>query len=603
MFRFHFTRKEFLLVVLVLFITLLMSSNSSKATPLQMNELGVAPVGTDWDTHNLSNHALSEGELKHVVTNSIVVGNTVHTVWMETTEIVGDQQTHELFYRSVPFGNTRKVGFSSTSSKDWPNSIYEFDLQAAENGRVCTTFGNKIWCNDYDEPLTFTDRSVVETKLILETNGNIHLVWVENGLSINQREIMYWQEATDTTKLISNYDTNSYILSLETLLDNDTLHIAWAEYDENGIFTPYYWNSLDETAQDVSVPNEEYATNFKLFKVNNDAIHLFWEAEFESEDRCPAHWTAGTSELLFDNQAICGYNFIFQESNGKFFVTWLSRDTNNGYHWNSDLTDPIQMFDSGVDASYIQALIGPDNTFHFLWLNSSESTLSYWNNVDQEILELSAGLSGNIQIYISRFVKTIFSSDGTLHVVWQSGTNNENDLYYWNSADETRSALSAPEFSDGSVSHEQITNPSTNNVQISWYEENRVHSWNNTSLTTTQLATLSEDDKLYELWFAADGSVKAVWSKPEAPASEDDDLFVWEENGAETNLSALAGTNGDINSVSYEDDQKVQVYMNDANEEFIFWAEDTGTTEDEDRFVAHPRVNLPEKVYLPVILR
>lgn len=566
------------------------------------------PEGTDWDTYNLSNHDLSEGELKTISSNSVAAGNIVHTVWMETTQIVGDQQTHELFYRSVPFGNTRKVGFSSSGSVNYPNNYYEFDLQAHENGRVCTTFSNKIWCNDYDEPITFTDRSVVEDKLIMGTDGNSHLVWVENGLGLYQRELFYWHESTQTKRLISNYDTHSYILSLETLLDDGTLHLAWSEYNESGRFTPYYWNSSDQTVQDVSTPNETYANNFKLFKGNDDAIHLFWEAEFESEIHCPAHWTAGNSELLFENQALCGYSYIFQEGGGKFFVTWLLQDNlykENSYHWNSDLVTPVQIFSSlpnGLDSEDVWAAIGSDNTLHFFWDNTSD--LYHWDSSNQTTANLSNGIAGGLSDNPKYLREALFSNDGTMHIIWEEGLFNEENLHYWNTKDETRITISDPIHSNGKPSHLQITDLPANDAQVIWYEDNHIHSWDIISSTTTQIMELAENDVLYELWFATDNSVKAVWSKPETLNSEDDDLFVWEANGSETNLSALANTNGDINSVFLGIASNiVQVIVNDAHEEFILWAEDTGTAEDEDFFVAHPQINLSEKVYLPLIQR
>ena len=215
-----------------------------------------------------------------------------------------------------------------------------------------------------------------------------------------------------------------------------------------------------------------------------------------------------------------------------------------------------------------------------------------------QIINVSNDLPGGLETF-THDLNTLFTDDGTLHIVWLEGDSGQEDLYYWNTKDKSRITLSDSSFANGKPKSTQIKELATNHVQAIWYEDDYLHTWDSNNATTTQLIALPTNHRFFELWFGPGNSAKAVWAEPEVINSNNDDLIVWESNGTETNLSTLAGTNGDINHVSYA--PPVQLFINEANQDFIFWVEETGTAESEDRFVAYPEINLPEKAYLPMI--
>ena len=566
-------------------------------------------IGTDWDTYNLSNYALSEGGVKRLNLAGAVSGNFVHAAWMEMTEQTEMEYTLELFYRKVPFGTTRKVGIKDTQPINYANKAQRIEMRSHNNGRAClATYTKYVWCNDYDEPVKFTNNEVKDLHFFMDDNGNAHLAWIEDvPIGFNHQELYYWSEPSKTKNVLSIFDSWSYILYLDVLFDGNDLHLAWNDFNEENIWTPYYWNSKEKAVVDLTMEGTTFSKSFKIFQDNQGNIHLFWESTNEQGDYCPVHWTENSADWLFSNHDLCGeensYSFI--GNNGKFIALWPANSSL--YYWDSEMTQPVspipilnelplkneELYIVSGGSSASKHIFDTNNTFHQF---SGYNDMYYWNSVELQRLNISGGTSG----LVGNHLELVLTDDGTLHATWVEGNFNEENLYYWNTRDKSLTIIAA--LSDDPIGRHKSIQISAHDIQVVWPDKNNINLWNSETMQTTLLTSYPEDTFVYELWFKPDKSIKAIWWQSEIDNNQNKDLIVFESNGAITNLSTLANTDGFINNLNYPSD-RLKLIQNETEQDFIIWAEDSGTSEGEDLYVAHPRINLDNAVYLPTVIR
>lgn len=576
---------------------------------------------THWQTMRLSDHTLSEGGLGEPI-NLVrtAAGNTAHAAWMERI----DDDNYELFYRQWPDHAIQQVGVVSPESSFGTAPYLNLQIVSQSNGRACLIYSlvveNEgtdlyVWCNDYPTPIHLSDNAltnddVYDRFLLMDSGHQAHVVWIEAAPGLNQRELFYWSESASTTSILSNYDTSSYILTPDVLLVGQTAHVVWSEFSEVGLFTPYYWNSASNIVNDLSIPDEFYALDTELVQDSVGGIHVFWLANFTSlGDGCVSHWKDGTSTVLSLPIGSCYTSDIevATDNQGQVHAAWLGdsqgqlRDTI--YYWNTVIS-ATTIITGNVRNSSLWIDARPNGDVDLLWTDEqvgpSNNGLFSWNSTSGEIKPLSDGIAGEVE-----YVVWDYSSDGTQHVVWKEGSYNRYDLFYRDTEAAETLHLSASDIITGDAKLPALNITAGDVVQVGWAEETlantpAIFQWQSDIMTTTQQVEMNPVPALPQfLWYSPIDTLQGVWTQPEYASPSD--MIAWQTGEEPSNLSELAGTNGDV-VLEYD---SIQLHEGANGRVFLLWAEETGTGEGVDVFGAWSTVSAPldYHVYLPIIRR
>lgn len=580
---------------------------------------------THWQTMRLSDHDLSEGGLgKTMNLIGTTAGDTAHAAWMERI----DEDNYELFYRQWPDHPIQQVGIVSPDLNFGLAPYLNLQIVSESNGRACLIYQLSVenegtdlylWCNDYVTPIHLSDNALTNDNvyarfLLMDSGNQAHVLWVEAAPGLDQRELFYWNEPTGTTRLLSNNNTSSYILTPDILLVGQTAHVVWSEYSEADLFTPYYWDSASDIVSDLSLPDQVYATNTELVQDSAGGIHLFWRADITGVgNACMIHWEEGQGAILSPLIDGCSsaYFEAATDNQAQVHAAWLGDSPGNTqdtlYYWNTTITATTIITGDVSNSGFSLWLTArPNGESNLLWTDepfgSPNNDLFFWNSNSGQIKNLSDGIAGDVN---NDSLVWDFSADGTIHAVWSEGNTNQHDIFYRDTQAAETLHLSGSQIITGDAELPAFTMMAGDVAQVGWIEETlantpAIFQWQSDVMTTTQQVEMNPVPALPQfLWYSPIDTLQGVWTQPEYASPSD--MIAWQTGEGPSNLSELAGTNGDV-VLEYG---SIQLHEGFNGRAFLLWAEETGTGEGVDVFGAWSTVSAPldYHVYLPIIRR
>ncbi len=581
-------------------------------------------------TARLSDHTQTEGGLGFLPNiRGVVAGNNAYATWVET--VAADN--YQLFFRQLPDGPIQTLPYSETvSMPGFPNRYIYLTAVGHENGRACFTWhevvanegGNLVlWCTDYSQKIdlsdnSLTDGNIVEAKMVFDAAGNLHVFWSESAPGPYQQELFYWEENGQTTTVLSNNSTNSYIISMDVLATNTNIYAAWSEYSPGGLFTPYLWDSTSDNVQDLSLPDETYATSMQFIEDANETIHLVWKGDLTltEPDACPFHWDSLSGQTTtiggINNGCLIANEIRHSQAAGNIHLVYVGADSNGNqdalYHWSPGGVQTL-ILDGVSNNSSLPILLFTDSsgTVHVVFPAAGD--MFYWNDNDQIPINISdAGILTQDVSFSG--VTALLDSNDVLHVAWAEtiDATGEDDLFYWRSDSGMTVRLSDTAVTSGDAQNPALNEDDNGIMHIVWQETAlgtglaALFHWDSTNTTTTLLANMgSASSVLRYLWADPADNWHAAWTRN---TGSDDDLFYFDETNGVINLSTQAGTNGEI----VYDIETIQ-RLDGPSAWYLLWAEDSGTEDAEDLLTAYaanpasPPPDLGNSIYLPMVQR
>ncbi len=581
-------------------------------------------------TARLSDHTQTEGGLGFLPNiRGVVAGNNAYATWVET--VAADN--YQLFFRQLPDGPIQTLPYSETvSMPGFPNRYIYLTAVGHENGRACFTWhevvanegGNLVlWCTDYSQKIdlsdnSLTDGNIVEAKMVFDAAGNLHVFWSESAPGPYQQELFYWEENGQTTTVLSNNSTNSYIISMDVLATNTNIYAAWSEYSPGGLFTPYLWDSTSDNVQDLSLTDETYATSMQFIEDANETIHLVWKGDLTltEPDACPFHWDSLSGQTTtiggINNGCLIANEIRHSQAAGNIHLVYVGADSNGNqdalYHWSPGGVQTL-ILDGVSNNSSLPILLFTDSsgTVHVVFPAAGD--MFYWNDNDQIPINISdAGILTQDVSFSG--VTALLDSNDVLHVAWAEtiDATGEDDLFYWRSDSGMTVRLSDTAVTSGDAQNPALNEDDNGIMHIVWQETAlgtglaALFHWDSTNTTTTLLANMgSASSVLRYLWADPADNWHAAWTRN---TGSDDDLFYFDETNGVINLSTQAGTNGEI----VYDIETIQ-RLDGPSAWYLLWAEDSGTEDAEDLLTAYaanpasPPPDLGNSIYLPMVQR
>jgi hypothetical protein len=351
-----------------------------------------------------------------------------------------------------------------------------------------------------------------------------------------------------------------------------------------------------------------YATGARLLPDGTGVMHVLWLSESTStgEDRCPMHWdtATGVTTNLLGDPAACAASGISSAGteSGTIHAAWQN-DPGWGeegiYYWNSSmLTATLVTEDGTVSYGFTHKLFAGGGKVHLVYTQDGE--WRHWEATEQVSRILSA---------TSTEQRYFMDDSGILRAGWleDQGSLDEAEwhVYYWDSAVLTKTLISDdPQLLGGRVREFEVGPGNSGQGAALWIQQradNDDHvlvKWDGTSGSPEIVDTL--DANIYgRLGFDDAGQGFATY-QANAPGGGHSDIYFWRErSGTITNLSAGAGAGaGDVVNLYGGD---TFLLANDAV--FVLWMEESGGGEGSDLFAAWFLPPLPEKVFLPAVLR
>lgn len=560
----------------------------------------------------------------------------IHVSWSEDTNT---NEGFDLFYRQLPSGETLNLsdhaqteGFGISSWQAVPSPDKNTAIIWAEYtpGVNSDLF---IWRDTYSAPLNLsalamTMGNVASSQLLIDSNSNAYVLWAENTINGSSSEELYlWNESTGVRQTLSPQDMfGGGISNLQAVLENDALYAIWSEYvgavEPGG---PFIWDSISNQRQNLSelMNPVSLPSSLQLAVTPLNTAHVFWaEAANNFENICPYHWdslTDTTESLVPDiNDCLFASLLSAQDANGQPHVIWtneIQTNTSGLYYWDISNSIPITVTEIIQDSdgtfrqnpNKFRLLISPSGQANIVWIADSTDAnegkdLYYWNNIDQNIQNLSDHAISYGNTGIDLYLEDAFlDSAGNLHIVWsEQNADTANyglDLFYWNATAQVTTHLSDPAVvtkrSSGAIS----ALDSNNVVHVIWEgqvvgnTDNGLFYWNSASPQTIALPTASPEGTNINHALAADssGNIYIAWSGESGIPGEDKNLYYWNGSGEPTDLSDMALTEGDAGTpyVTISGDDKL----------FVTWVESF------DLFSAFEAIQLANKTYLPIVVK
>lgn len=586
-------------------------------------------------TARLSDHTQTEGGLGFLPNiRGVVAGNNAYATWVET--IAADN--YQLFLRQLPDGPIQTLPYTETvSMPGFPNRYIYLTAVGHENGRACFTWDEIVsdegsnlvlWCSDFTQEVELSDNALSEgniirnipdpVRMMFDSTGTLHVFWVEEGLGSFRQELYHWDENSQAAQRLSDNSTDSFVISMDVLLTNNNIYAAWSEFSPSGVFTPYLWDIDSDNVQDLSLPNESYASSLNLLQDANGTVHLVWVGDFTgSPTGCPFHWdnlSKQTSTIGGVNNGctIADYKLFYDEAFGTVHLVYVGEDSNGQqdalYHWapggvqtlvydgvSNDSTLPITLL---ADSSGVAHVIFPAGTDMYYW-NSNEQTATNISDASITTQDISF-MEVTVQL----------DSNNVVHAAWAEtiDATGEDDLFYWRSDSGMTVRLSDTAVTSGDAQNPALNEDDNGIMHIIWQETAlgtglaALFHWDSTNTATTLLANMgSASSVLRYLWADPADNWHAAWTRN---TGSDDDLFYFDETNGVINLSTQAGTNGEI----VYDVETIQ-RLDGPSAWYLLWAEDSGTGEAEDLLTAYaanpasPPPDLGNSIYLPMVQR
>ncbi|MEZ4594616.1 MAG: hypothetical protein R3D55_26245 [Chloroflexota bacterium] len=619
--------RKFLFLTLVLICTMIL------AVALHAAETGSSASP---QTARLSDQSQTEGGLGTLPNlHGVAAGSQAYAAWIERVSTSPD--TYQLFLRELPDGPIQTLPYSQlVATPGFPNSYISLTSIGDENGRVCLTWresvanegGNlMLWCTGDAQKRMLSDNTlsqgniIGQVEMMFDSTGNLHVVWVEEGPGFSQQELFHWEESGQTTQVLSDFSTHSFVPSFAVLMHGNNLYVAWSEYSPAFLFTPYLWDSHSDTVKDLSLPNEMYATNLSLFEDSQGTVHAIWLGDLAptEPDACPFHWDTASQQTRTvgsaNNGCLIPFGFFWHgEAAGKLHLVYLGAGSSGLqdtlYHWapggvqtavSQGLSNSLSGIQLATDSSGTAHLVFPAVVTPFFY-----NDMFYWNSNTQTRTYISDTLLFTRAVNTNE-VTSRLDSNGVFHVVWAETVEDtlEDDLFYWRSDSGATVRVSDTAVTTGNAQNPILNEDSSGNMQIVWQEnapgsgQAALFHWDTANTTTSLLTEMGTNPILRHQWFDPANTYHAAWTRN---AGSDNDLFYFDSANGVINVSTQAATNGEI----VDDFETIQLLPSAANW-YLLWAEDTGTAEGEDLFTAYDAnlENPPEAstsiIYLPLV--
>ena len=493
-------------------------------------------------TARLSDHTQTEGGLGFLPNiRGVVAGNNAYATWVET--IAADN--YQLFLRQLPDGPIQTLPYTETvSMPGFPNRLIYLTAVGNENGRACFTWreivtdeGSNLvlWCTDYSQKIdlsdnSLTDGNIVEAKMVFDAAGNLHVFWSESAPGPYQQELFYWEENGQPTTVLSNNSTNSYIISMDVLATNTNVYAAWSEFSPGGLFTPYLWDSKSDNVQDLSLPDETYATSMQFIEDANETIHLVWKGDLTltEPDACPFHWDSLSGQTTtiggINNGCLIANEIRHSQAAGNIHLVYVGADSNGNqdalYHWSPGGVQTL-ILDGVSNNSSLPILLFTDisGTVHVFFPAAGD--MFYWNDNDQTPVNISdAGILTQDVSFSG--VTALLDSNDVLHVAWAEtiDATGEDDLFYWRSDSGMTVRLSDTAVTSGDAQNPALNEDDNGIMHIIWQETAlgtglaALFHWDSTNTATTLLANMgSASSVLRYLWADPADNWHAAWTR------------------------------------------------------------------------------------------
>ncbi|MBK8902705.1 MAG: hypothetical protein IPM53_16065 [Anaerolineaceae bacterium] len=605
--------KQSIGLLVAAFSTILLLVTSIQAAPASL------------DTILLSDTAQTNGSA--VDPNVLPDSESIHVFWKEHT---GTNEGYDLFYRKLPFGNTKNLSDHSLTEGD--SGVWDAQLSSDGNVAVIwaenTPSGNSdlfFWRNSSQQPLNLSstasttgNTSTYLYQLLLDSNGKAHVLWAEEPtMTPFDQDLLYWSEVTGLTQNLSPVGVGGGIVSeLTAKIVNNIVYVSWSEYvGPAQTFNPFYWNSSAQTRVNLSNLTDSFSvpTQIQMAVTTTNEAHVFWleNVSASAPNICPFYWnsTTGVTESLIENANDCQTRFIeVKQHQDQIYAVWddeLAIIPNNGvYYWQvgspSKITvsETIQESDFGFNTpSFLDPTTGK---VHLTWITQTfieGHDVFYWNSVDQTVQNISDhGLTSDNRA--EEMIKLV-DSTGILHIFWLETADNTTefeDLFYWNSSDQNTIQLSDPTLVTSDARHPVAVMDSNNEVYVIWRElkagsnDLGLFYWDSISAETKALPITPNAafDLNYDIEVGATNTVHVAWSLASGVTGEGADVYYWDGANGSTHLSDSVKTQGDSGVPI--------VSVTGMNKLFITWPES------DDLFSAFEPVILPYKTYLPLVL-
>jgi hypothetical protein len=604
--------KQFVGLLFAAFTMVLLLVISTKAAPLSLETILLS------DTTQTNGSAIDST----VLTGS----NTVHIFWKEQT---GSSEGYDLFYRALPFGNTQNLSIHSLTEGD--SGVWNAQLSNSGNAAVIwtenTPSGNSdlfFWRDNSQQPLNLSstasttgNTSTYLYQLLLDSNGKAHVLWAEEPtVAPFNQDLFYWSEVTGLTQNLSPVGVGGGIVSeLTAKIVNNIVYVSWSEYVGSAqTFNPFYWNSSTQTRVNLSNLTDSFSvpTQIQMAVTTTHEAHVFWleNVSASGSNICPFYWnsTTAVTESLIENADNCQTHFIeVKQHNDQIYTVWddeLAIIPNSGlYYWQvgspSKITVSETIQDSDFGFNTPNFLDPTSGKVHLTWIVdtfSEGNDVFYWNSVDQTVQNISDhGVTTESRA--EEMIKFV-DSTGKLHIFWLETDNSEEheDLFYWNSSDQNTIQLSDPTLVTNDARHPVAVMDSNNEVHVIWRElkagsnDLGLFYWDSISAETKALPITPNGafDLSYGIEVDATNTVHVAWSLASGVTGEGADVYYWDGANSSTHLSDNVKTQGDSGVPI--------VSVTGMNKLFITWPES------DDLFSAFEPVTLPYKTYLPVVL-
>lgn len=572
-------------------------------------------------TFLLSDHAVTgEDPLAAPQLAAAAAGNVAHVVWDEAT---GTNENEDLFYRQLPFGSTQNLsdrditegGISFVAIKSAPND----DACAVWNEVSVAAEGTNLyfWRQADGETIELTDNNLSsehpEDVQFVCLDSEAHVIWQED------EELFYWQESTQVTQVLSNPAEHIGDVIYANLIEKQgTAYVAWSEWIGNsstGIFHTFYWNSTTDTVLDLGSGTPE---DLYFFVDDNETSHLIWVKNINNPttDRCVFYWNSqsATAVNISQNPTNCETHLLVAEldENQGIHATWVhdpsSAFTDEIVYWNTQLSTPSVITTTNPVYDYSKLVVNQNGTAFVAWANylSVQEDLFYWNSSTETIKNVSdpvdgaGNLGGEFQWEID--------DTGDVHLLWTeedcSSCVAKTWIFYHRVNDGNTVRLINSLGNGGQVSNTILRVSSPAKAHIAWTErisevtgETMILYWDSDSQNVQVVGNVSNNSHDLQMAITEPGTPHLAWLEwpSGSNGSEKENVYFWNQAEGISELTDEAATEGVANNLLFLENGKGTYYA--------LWSEKANPGEGYDTFGAWEEILLPNKVYLPVVVR
>ena len=542
------------------------------------------------DTIQLSDHTATGNDSSLSRQWAVAGHDGAHIFWLENTD--GDEGL-DLFYRQLPLSNsTASLSDSDNTKGDvlW----YEVRIAVAtdktphlvwmEDSGTTEGFDLFYWNPDAGT-LLLTDRALTEDSLgipdgdveiLLDDNNQAHVMWRELGTDETTWLRFYWSQASGITQIIPGFDSFT--------VKGNKAHVFWEESDTGPI---HYWNS--DTQIDVIIPDSSGVEigSKAMFVDKSDVVQILWSEA--STTSCLLHWdsSGGATEVVVSDNACVGVWGIKMDTAGTVHaagINFIGTGMYELYYWNDKMTDVMSVGEIGWENKDQKFYVSENGIAHLSWIKTSTQNddLYHWDSDNQTITNLSESIGDNTTI--SEYLQSSrLSQTGELHLLWF-----ENGPRYWVSDSDTVEDLNA-KFALNNIEFAVPYLLDNGKAGVSGFVNPATHPffWDRSSDTLYK----PWEDEICNGWysFVIDklDRVNMAWA-----STGDFTTYHWDEDHGLTDLTATISSETECPYRS--------LLVDDLGRVYVTWVEESDVGgEGLDLFATWTDVTLGERTYLP----